>query len=364
MGNKTNINILKQGVVKNWQSSYKEEKNNEKALYIYKDLELKKFITKYFEDKKLKIFNIKIFYNTNQVSIFISYLLDSKFNNFFKKSEKLRNQYFESAKISNFYSLKNLKTTRLSIKIEKVKKILNKKFRHKMYTTIFDSMRVKKKVFYYVSLLEKHLKKNLISMPFNKNNLLNDYGKSSSYFNANTHLKNSFLNCLYENMYIFFGKEVNINLVLCQQNESVNEFFERKKLKILKKKIYALKWYSKETYYKESLIILLLTLKSTNASKFLAEFIANKIGYVKNQQSFFNFLKQVLKIFNNNFFKNKKNVQIEISGRINGRARSKKRIINVGNKINKISVSAPTDFHETTAFSKDGTLGVKVWIMA
>jgi len=48
MGQKTNPNILRLGKTKEWKSKYIEKKSNELPSYAFNDLEIKKFIRKFF----------------------------------------------------------------------------------------------------------------------------------------------------------------------------------------------------------------------------------------------------------------------------------------------------------------------------
>jgi ribosomal protein S3 len=56
-----------------------------------------------------------------------------------------------------------------------------------------------------------------------------------------------------------------------------------------------------------------------------------------------------------------KGIKIKIKGRINRRPRAKYRIITIGN-IPFMTLKSDIDYSETTAYTSNGTLGVKVWI--
>ena len=63
----------------------------------------------------------------------------------------------------------------------------------------------------------------------------------------------------------------------------------------------------------------------------------------------------------NQKFSKIKGVKILIKGRINNAARSQTRIIKLG-KISLISQSSNINYSESTAFTSNGTIGIKVWI--
>ena len=74
MGQKTNPNILRLGVIKNWDSKYIEKKSSEIAFFDFKSLEIKKFLEKLFKDNKMILHCCKLSYSENNLlQIFISY---------------------------------------------------------------------------------------------------------------------------------------------------------------------------------------------------------------------------------------------------------------------------------------------------
>ena len=78
MGQKTNPNILRLGQTKEWKSKYIEKNNEESSLYLYKTLEIQKYLNRFFGLYKIKIHNCKIFYSENVLQIFISFYLTAK----------------------------------------------------------------------------------------------------------------------------------------------------------------------------------------------------------------------------------------------------------------------------------------------
>jgi small subunit ribosomal protein S3 len=55
-------------------------------------------------------------------------------------------------------------------------------------------------------------------------------------------------------------------------------------------------------------------------------------------------------------------MKIKISGRLNGRPRAKHRIISIGNGVPAITLNSNIDYAESTAYTLNGTLGIKVWV--
>lgn len=80
MGQKTNPIIFKltNTHTKTWESNYFEKKTTESALNNFKDLEIRKFIRKFFDYNGLTIHELKISYFNNVLHIFISYFATLK----------------------------------------------------------------------------------------------------------------------------------------------------------------------------------------------------------------------------------------------------------------------------------------------
>ena len=58
------------------ETKYFEKKSNEITIYSFKNLEIKKFIYKFFKDNGLKVQNCKLHYiNEESLHLFISYYL-------------------------------------------------------------------------------------------------------------------------------------------------------------------------------------------------------------------------------------------------------------------------------------------------
>ena len=47
---------------------------------------------------------------------------------------------------------------------------------------------------------------------------------------------------------------------------------------------------------------------------------------------------------------------------MNGRPRAKHKIISIGNGVPAITLNSTVDYAESTAYTLNGTLGIKVWV--
>ena len=93
----------------------------------------------------------------------------------------------------------------------------------------------------------------------------------------------------------------------------------------------------------------------------LTNFIATQIKTIKRHNFFFNFLKESLNIAINQKISKVQGLKLVIKGRLNNAARAKKRVITIG-KIPLTTINSNIDYSESTAFTSNGTIGVKAWV--
>ena len=81
-----------------WGFKDNQKNNEDSSFYLYKTLEIQKYLNRFFKLYKVKIHNCKIFHTNNSLQIFISFYTSHKVINIFKKrltknAEKLKNCY-------------------------------------------------------------------------------------------------------------------------------------------------------------------------------------------------------------------------------------------------------------------------------
>ena len=82
----------------------------------------------------------------------------------------------------------------------------------------------------------------------------------------------------------------------------------------------------------------------------------------KKQHNFFlSFIKKTLTTLIKTRLSKIKGIKIVINGRLNGRPRARKTLIKIG-EIPQQSMAKLIDYNESTAYTKNGTFGVKSWI--
>jgi ribosomal protein S3 len=310
MGQKTNPRILRLGVTQNWTSRYIEKKTSETAFYDFKTIEIKKFIYKFFKDHNLIIHNCKLNFANNKLEIFVSFYASTELvinNNNLIFTDQNKNKLFY--KFSNY--LTNLKK-------EPVK------------TKLYFFLKKKRKIIYTNN--SKH-----------------------KIFNEN------FINKLCQSIALFLKTKINIIITYQQLNKNLKKKISKQELQSIKKNLSQFYRYKNDKFYKSGLNIMYNSSINSNSAFLIAEFIAENLSKLKRHNYFLRFVIRSLQIFKKSKFSKLKGVKIKITGRINTRPRAKHRFIKVGKDIPLLSINSKIDYAEKTAFTSNGTLGVKVW---
>lgn len=346
MGQKTNPIIFKltNTHTKTWESNYFEKKTTESALNNFKDLEIRKFIRKFFDYNGLTIHELKISYFNNVLHIFISYFATLKTVSLINTDNKK-----EKIKITAKYRNNN---PQKHIQIKKNSK------KYVQYSELNYLKKLKKKKNYISNEKKKILKLRRIKfLKYYKN-----YLSTQKYKNFSNINNNSFLNKFFESLVKFTNNKITISLTLNKLNISIKQAITKNKLKSLKTHLAKLSIYEQNKFFKEGLNILFLVVTQKNSAKLLSQFISTHLKKPKQHNFFLKFVKKTLTLFNAKTFSKLDGIKIKIKGRFNRAPRARYRIIEIGNKIPMLTIDSKIDYAETTAFSKNGTLGVKIWI--
>lgn len=341
MGQKINPNIFRLGDKESWNSRYVEKKSNEFCLYQIKDFQIKKFIIEFFKVHSLSIHNLKLNYLNNNLNILIVYTQNSN-------STILINNINKNQKI----------------KLSK-NKFLQKKRKKKNYKLIVKTV---KKLYNYEILIQKKkqnfLKKKLL---FKKRIKIINYFKKYLSLKKNKNIKNVFsnffLNKFFESLILFFKKSMSINLVLKPLLKNTRIALKKKQQILIKKKLIQLKKHQKNDFFKDSINIIFSVVNNTNSADLLSKYIALTLGKLKKHNFFIKFIKTVIQIFmDKDLYSKIEGIKIKIKGRINGSSRARERIIQIGQNMPILTLNAPINYAENTAYTSNGTIGVKIWI--
>ena len=276
MAQKVNSNIFRIEKKKknNWESKYIEKTNEESSLIVFQDLEIRKFIFRFFNLYSLYISRCQINRCDDCIMLKISFIITINSINYLKKIDN---------------------------------KILSRSNNNKVF------------------------------------------------------LSKNFINKFVSTLNVFLNKKYKINIVLQCLNKSLSSRLINKEVIEFRKKIINLRVFYKNNYFKDFINLYLLIIKKKFSSKVLSELIAFYIGQMKKHNGFIHFLKRYLKLIIDFKYSKIKGIKIIIKGRLNGVPRSKSKLLQVG-YLPLQTFNATINYDNSTAYTSDGTIGIKVWI--
>jgi len=295
MGQKTDARIFRKGVKKkNWDIKYIEKSNEDVSLYVYKTLEIKKYLNRFFGLYKIKIHSCKIFYSDSSLQIFISFYLTTK----------------------------------------------------TMYA-------IKKK-------LKKHC---TVTKPANGSCNITKSLKPV------VTLKNSkgFYEILLESLATYTENKTNISVTF----QNLNRCKLHPQITNLKTIFKQLRRFVKNPFFKEAINILFVNISKRKSAKLLASFISDqfRLNQLRTSQMtisrkdnhFLGFLKQAITLLIKSENSCLKGIKIVIKGRFNKAPRARTNNIFFG-KFSLQSFNSKVDYYQSTAYTVNGTFGIKVWL--
>ena len=149
---------------------------------------------------------------------------------------------------------------------------------------------------------------------------------------------------------VSFLKEKSL-IKLCSEHQKAS--YAKLKLQLRK--------YVSTDFFKECFCILLSTVKLHNFSNLISSYLKLEFNKLKKHNFFLTFLKRALIFFVYSSFSKIKGIKILIKGRLNGKPRSSKKLIQIG-RISSQSFDSKISSTKKTAFSALGTFGIKIWI--
>lgn len=292
MSQQSKLKIFRLGFKTNeWNSKYVETNNEDRALYLYQETQIRKFLLSIFKKKEIFTYNFKIVRSHNKVNVIITYFTNIHIDN--KNSQPFKN------KLTDFLNFCN-----------------NEEIEHPSYSSNVKSFNdIKQKDFSTLQILKV---------------LQSFVGKSSS---------------------------VSIKLLNIKTSLFFKEQFKKKLLQI----VYQLRKYQKKEFFFQTLVILLITYQKKNSAELLGNWITLQLSKLKIHNQFLAFLNVALVLLLNSYFSNIKGIKILIKGRLNNKPRKQTKIIQAG-KISLQTFESVINQSQSTAYTKNGTLGIKVWI--
>lgn len=335
MGQKTDARIFRQGInKKNWELKYIEKTFEESSLYLYRTLEIQKYLNRFFGLYKIKIHNCKILYSESSLQVFISFYVTAKtisiiYKNLTKYSKKLLT--YTSRASSKHKSLKQRKMIKSQFKL--------------------PSSKIKLKI---KKIQKTKIKKGLLST------------KSTSFLAV---ALTKFQDILLESLMKYTKNKIDVSLTL--QNLNRNKQLPYTQIEGLKILFRQLRKYVRNSFFKEAINVLFITILKRKSAKLLADFISDqfRLNQLKTDQRtisrkdnyFLGFLKQAIMLFLKWEISGLTGINITIKGRFNRAPRAKTTKLRFG-KFSLQSFSSKVDYYQSTAYTPNGTFGVKVWL--
>lgn len=345
---------------------FKTNKNLKKKIFsIFYNFSIIYFKHFYYFNKRLQII-LKYFHSIYILKILIkkNHLL-SKLNYFLLKKYIYVCQYFNKLKLNiilkkkiivfyNKYVIKQrIKTFINNVKLQKIVMLQYQKFIYKNLVKYNNY----KNLFKIFLLNKKLYKKRLKILRYYKN-----YVKISDNKNIQTLKKKNFLKQCIESLNIFTKKKFNNSLILNQVNNNIIFNLTYRQLQLLKKLVSQLRQFKNSNFYKKGINIILSTLINLNSTDLLVNYIALNLQIEKRHGFFLKFLVKIFSLLVKHKFSKVKSVKILINGRLNGKPRSKKKLIVINNNMSLMTINSPIYFNQSTAYSLNGTFGVKLWV--
>lgn len=286
---------------------------------------------------KIKVHNCKIFYSENTLQIFISFYLTTKtiyaINKHLTKYSKKSSAYFKRLQA-------HVKTSR---KNKKKKRNLPRK-------TTFNSQITNLKKFQEEKKVKNRV--NILSGRLSKNQAIN---------------LREFQEILLESLTKYTKNKINISVTL--QNLNSTKRLSQNQIKDFKVTFKQLRKFVKNSFFKEAINILFVTVTKRKSAKLLAEFISDQfrlnqlrsdqIAISRKDNYFLGFLKQSIKLLITSEISSLTGIKIVIKGRFNRAPRARNVILQFG-KFSLQSLDSKIDYFQSTAYTINGTFGIKV----
>ena len=147
------------------------------------------------------------------------------------------------------------------------------------------------------------------------------------------------------------------------QNLNKNLFFKLtyKEQIDLKKKVFLLRKFAKNKFFKEVLNAVFLGIRFKNSAGLISTAISNILKKIKKHNFFLIFLKHLLFLFLKAVFSKINGIKINIKGKLNNLPRAKAKIISVG-LCSTQSIISNINYYEKTVIVTNGSLTVKTWV--
>ena len=328
MGQKINPNIFRLGISKTWKTAYYESTNHELPLYIQKDSDFLQFIQKYFNNFDIIIHDYSYHFSNSTFIMHIGYFVSPLLKFSSKKNSILDNKLI------------------LLNKQSKKKKVIDNNF---VKNNNFNNKHL---IPNYTGNFLGHSKKKLYKTFKSNYDLSTGFSEDKlSYTN-----KNIFLLDLIQIINLFLGKNNKIRFCF----NCINKDFSYLK-ELSKTRIKVLKQFKRLPVFQESIELFLYIISTKNTATLFAKFLGQQLQKIKRHNFFLKFIRKIFTVLLYSSFSKYKGIKIIVSGRLNGRPRSKHKIISIGD-VPVTSIDKKIEFDQTFCHNSNGSYGIKVWM--
>jgi Ribosomal protein S3, C-terminal domain len=183
----------------------------------------------------------------------------------------------------------------------------------------------------------------------------------ASYKTSSILKKHFFHEQILETVSLFIEKRFHVSLVFRNVNRGINLILNESERLFLKKYIILLKRYSKKDYFKDCLNIFIVASKIDQSSRLFSNILSDHLKSLRYHKPFLSFVSKLLRTIVISKIFSLKGIKLHINGRLNNKSRSSDFLVTLGAipTINKNSEII--DYSESTCYTKNGTLGIKVW---
>lgn len=332
--------VLKLGVVKDWCYKSIEKKQNELKTYLFKLNQIQKFLNIFFYYYGFRSFFIRLFFNKNTLHIFLNkgyylHLIQNYRDKFFIKKRKITFSANFILKLLNFFNL---------LKYKRYLKLKYQKFQNKYFLNDLNfKFNFTIKRLYFVNFVD-YLKKKLYSK---KVLTLSDLFLKKCFITLNVFLNSR------TSIYLTIKYLLKPNLITYYLKKFKNNIsFNLIKLKKFENYFYfstSFNWFLQYLLFNQNF--------AYNLSK-LIQFYVEQLSNFKFLNSLLYFVTNLINFFLiNNVLKG---IRIEIKGILGKTARSKVKVLKLGQFVSYVKIFSKLDFYHSVIFTKKGTFGLKI----
>ena len=337
MGQKTNPTIFRLGVTKTWKTEFFEKKQHEFPLYVFKDLEIKAYITRFLETQGILLHDYKQHYSDSTLNLYISYFILPEFV-INKKNKKNKILFVNELNKKKVVSDTQKQSKVISVNLNTLSKEISF-FRTQSANDCY--------------IIKKYLKQHSNNINLSNQNL----PFKTDLSNIQNSETESVLGNFFKVLSLFTDNKFDIVVHFCCANKDLN-FIKGTQ----KKSFLLLQKFRSTLFLKEGVELLFHVIHNINSASLLAKFIALQLKKVKRHKFFLTFLKQSLSILSNSNLSKVQGIKIIVKGRLNGVPRAKHKILTIGD-VPVQSINVNVDYSQETVHNSNGSYGIKVWVI-